>query len=89
MTRLIIGAAAAAAHVAPALHGADVTSDAVGRVLGEVAESFLNYQVVAKREADLRKDLASAAEVVATVPYLDDDVHDLDGLLGLGNAFWR
>ena len=80
---------AAAAHVAPALHGADVTSDAVGRVLGEVAESFLNYQVVAKREADLRKDLASAAEVVATVPYLDDDVHDLDGLLGLGNAFWR
>jgi anion-transporting ArsA/GET3 family ATPase len=80
---------ATAARVTPELHGADVTPAAVGRVLGEVAESFLNYQVVAKREADLRKDLASAAEVVATVPYLDDDVHDLNGLLGLGRAFWR
>jgi anion-transporting ArsA/GET3 family ATPase len=80
---------ATAARVTPELHGTDVTPAAVGRVLGEVAESFLNYQVVAKREADLRKDLASAAEVVATVPYLDDDVHDLNGLLGLGWAFWR
>ena len=65
------------------------TPAAVGRVLGEVAASFLDYQVVAKREADLRKDLSSAAEVVATVPYFDDDMHDLTGLIGLGGSFWR
>jgi anion-transporting ArsA/GET3 family ATPase len=62
---------------------------ALERVVGEVAESFLNFQVVAKREAEQRTALAARADVVATVPYFDDDVVDLGGLARLGEALWR
>ena len=55
----------------------------------EVGESFLNYQVVAKREAEQRAELAQAPEVVATVPYFDADIHDLAGLIALGDRIWR
>ena len=46
----------------------------VGRVLREVGESFLNFQVVAKREAEIRAELSAAPEVVAAVPYFDHDI---------------
>ena len=61
----------------------------VQRVLREVAENFLNFQVVAKREAEERAELGIAAEVVATVPYFDEDIADLAGLLRLGESLWR
>jgi len=61
----------------------------VTRVLHEVGESFLNFQVVAKREAETRAELATAPEVVAAVPYFDHDITDLDGLLELGAQIWR
>jgi hypothetical protein len=61
----------------------------VGRVLHEVGESFLNFQVVAKREAEQRAELAGAADVLATVPYADTDITDLTGLLMLGESLWR
>ena len=57
-------------------------------MLSEVAASFLNYRVVATREAEQPPELATTAEVVATVPYLDDDIYDLAGLLGLGDHLW-
>jgi anion-transporting ArsA/GET3 family ATPase len=63
--------------------------DDVARVLREVGESFLNYQVVAKREAELRDELSTVPDVVATVPYFDSDIFDLQGLLALGGAIWR
>ena len=63
--------------------------DDVARVLGELGESFLNFQVVAKREAEQRSELAHAADVVVPVPYLDSDVHDISGLLSVGEAIWR
>ena len=59
------------------------------RVLREVGESFLNYQVVANREAEQRAELSVDPEVVATVPYFDTDIHDLAGLLRLGEQIWR
>ena len=59
------------------------------RVLAEVGESFLNYQVVAKREAEQRAELAATADVVATVPYFDEPIHDLAGLVRLGQSCWR
>jgi anion-transporting ArsA/GET3 family ATPase len=62
--------------------------DQVARVLHEVGESFLNFQVVAKREAEQRAELAAAPEVVATVPYADHDITDVAGLLTLGEALW-
>jgi anion-transporting ArsA/GET3 family ATPase len=61
----------------------------VARVLGEVGESFLNFQVVARREAEQRAELAAQADVVATVPYADHDITDLAGLLELGASLWR
>jgi anion-transporting ArsA/GET3 family ATPase len=63
--------------------------DDVARVLRTIGESFLNYQVVAKREAEQKASLARSPEVVATVPYFDADIADLSGLLRLGEQIWR
>ena len=63
--------------------------DQLARVLAEVGESFLNFQVVATREAEQRAELAAVADVVATVPYADHDITDLAGLLELGSWLWR
>ena len=60
----------------------------VARVLGEVGDSFLNFAVVAKREAEQRAELARVPDVVVTVPYFDTDIYDLAGLLRLGRAIW-
>ncbi|HEX2274670.1 MAG TPA: ArsA-related P-loop ATPase [Acidimicrobiales bacterium] len=61
---------------------------AVSRVLREVAESFLNFQVVAKREAELRAELAASAEVVVSIPSFDTDIYDVSGLVQVGRAVW-
>ncbi|HSL56981.1 MAG TPA: ArsA-related P-loop ATPase [Acidimicrobiales bacterium] len=78
-----------------ARHGAEVAEAAgaddpaaLGRVLREVGESFANFGVVARREAEQRAGLGRAAEVVATVPQLDHDVADLGGLLEVGRHLW-
>ncbi|MSO87440.1 MAG: ArsA family ATPase [Acidimicrobiia bacterium] len=75
--------------LAEALPASAGSPELVARVLREVGESFLNFQVVAKREEDTRADLSSAPEVVATVPYFDRDITDLAGLLELGEQLWR
>jgi anion-transporting ArsA/GET3 family ATPase len=61
----------------------------VARVLREVGESYLNFQVVAKREAEIRAELSASPEVVASVPFFDHDITDLAGLLRLGEQIWR
>ncbi len=61
----------------------------LARVLGEVGESFVNFQVVATREAEQRSELSGHAGVVATVPFADHDITDLAGLLELGESLWR
>jgi anion-transporting ArsA/GET3 family ATPase len=61
----------------------------VARVLQEVGESFLNFEVVAKREAEMRAELSASPDVVASVPYFDHDITDLAGLLRLGEQIWR
>ena len=60
----------------------------VERVLREVGESFLRFQVVAQREAEQRAELSVAPEVVASVPYFETDIYDLAGLLRLGEQLW-
>jgi hypothetical protein len=69
------------------LAGADPTQ--VARVLVEVAESFRNFQVVAKREAEQRTELGAGSDVTVTVPYFDDDITDLAGLARLGATLWE
>jgi anion-transporting ArsA/GET3 family ATPase len=60
----------------------------IARVLTEVAESYLNFQVVALREMEERASLAVAPEVLATVPFFDTDIYDISGLLRLGEQIW-
>ena len=61
----------------------------VARVLQEVGESYLNYRVVASREAEQRAELARVPDLVATAPFFDSDIFDLAGLLRLGETIWR
>jgi anion-transporting ArsA/GET3 family ATPase len=75
-------------QVAPAV-GEVGDADDVERVLHEVGESFLNFGVVATREAEQRAELAAVADVVASVPYADHDITDVAGLLELGSALWH
>jgi len=63
--------------------------DHVARVLREVGESFLNYRVVATREAEQRKELGRVPDVVASAPFFETDIFDLSGLLRLGESIWR
>ncbi|WP_436793257.1 ArsA family ATPase [Actinospongicola halichondriae] len=63
--------------------------DDVARVVEEVADSFLNFRVVASRESEQRKELAAQPDVIATVPYFDSDIFDLAGLLQLGEQLWN
>ncbi len=58
-------------------------------VLAEVGESFANYAIVATREAEQRAELAAGADVLVTVPVLDEPVNDLAGLVRLGRCCWR
>ena len=67
-----------------------LTDDPVvaARVLGEVAESFLNFGVVARREAEQQAELTGAPDVLVTVPFFDADIYDMGGLLRLGVQVW-
>ncbi|MBO0693277.1 MAG: ArsA family ATPase, partial [Acidimicrobiaceae bacterium] len=60
----------------------------VARVLGEVATNFVNFSVVARREAEDRRRLRGVPPVVATAPELAEDIRDLAGLLRLGRQIW-
>ncbi len=66
--------------------GADVAQ--VRRVLAEVGQSYLDYRVVAQREAEQRSELATVPETLVSVPYFETDVYDLAGLLRLGERLW-
>jgi anion-transporting ArsA/GET3 family ATPase len=78
--------AAIASAVAPA---AGTEPVATARVLAEIARSFHDFQLAAKREAEQRAELSVAADVTVAVPYLEGDVHDLAGLAELGERLWR
>jgi anion-transporting ArsA/GET3 family ATPase len=81
LTSVELGAALAPLVAAPEAR--------VAGVLAEVASSFANFRVVAQREAEQRAELSVAPDVTVAVPYLDEDIHDLAGLLRLGERLWR
>jgi anion-transporting ArsA/GET3 family ATPase len=83
--RLVRDASQLATEVAPR---AGCDEALVERVLVEMGENFLRFQVVAQREAEQRSELAVSPEVVATVPYFETDIFDLSGLLRLGEQIW-
>ncbi len=61
----------------------------LARVLREIGDSYLNYRVVAAREAEERAELAGAPDILCAAPFFDSDIHDLGGLLDLGATIWR
>jgi anion-transporting ArsA/GET3 family ATPase len=76
-------AAGAASEVEPELHPATA-----GRVLATIGESFLNFEVAAKREAELRGELGRLSAPVLRVPAFEEDIHDLPGLARLGECLF-
>jgi anion-transporting ArsA/GET3 family ATPase len=85
-------AADLASHLAPALGAVDPAlgdPDQIARVLTEVADSYLNFQVVALREMEERALLSVVPDVLATVPFFDSDLFDLAGLVRLGEQIWE
>ena len=74
--------------IAPQLVPMRTSPEKVAPVLREIGESFLNFQVVAKRESEQRAELAGTPDVVAAVPYFESDIFDVAGLLKLGRTIW-
>jgi anion-transporting ArsA/GET3 family ATPase len=66
---------------APALADASATA----RVLRTLGDSFRNYEVVARREAELRAELSRLPEVVVSVPNFASDIADVAGLARIGD----
>jgi anion-transporting ArsA/GET3 family ATPase len=56
----------------------------VARVLEEVGKGFANFQLVARRERDLRSEMARSHAVTATVPFFEDEITDMAGVLRIG-----
>ena len=76
--------AAELAAPAGADHSALADTVRTARVLRTVGESFQNFSLVAKREAELRAELTRRPEVIARVPSFDDEITDLSGLTRVG-----
>ena len=70
--------------------GDGLTDDPVvaARVLREVAESFMHFGVVARREAEQQNELKGAPDILVTVPFFDADIYDITGLIRLGQQVW-
>ena len=67
----------------------DVPPALTAGVLREIAESFLNFATVATRQRELRNVLGHHADVVVSLPYLADDIVDVDGLARLADTMRR
>jgi anion-transporting ArsA/GET3 family ATPase len=67
-------------------------SVATARVLRTLADSFRNYEVVARREAELRLELgrlpSPGPEVIVSVPSFDADIADVRGLARIGEVLF-
>jgi anion-transporting ArsA/GET3 family ATPase len=78
------GPAAAAA----AARDPDLDAATAGRVLATIGDSFLNFEVAAKREAELRAEMGRIPAPVLRVPAFEEDIHDLSGLVRLGECLF-
>ena len=71
--------------LAPAL---EAPEQQLRRVLAEVGQSYVDYRVVAQREAEQQAELGTVPETLVSVPYFDTDVYDLAGLARLGEKLF-
>jgi anion-transporting ArsA/GET3 family ATPase len=59
------------------------------RVLRTIGESFKNFAVVAKREAELKTELSRVPDVVVNVPNFEVDIYDVSGLARIGDCLFE
>ena len=87
-------APAAAAHRIASRSSADVDEvarilglepDMVDRVLATAVTAFEDYAVVARREASAREEFPLGGASLVIVPQFEHDVHDMAGLLAIGD----
>jgi anion-transporting ArsA/GET3 family ATPase len=78
-----------AAAVGPAVGPPADHAEHLAHVLTEVGQSYLNYQVVARCEAEQRAELSATPDLTVSIPFFEDDIHSLGGLLRLGERIWR
>ncbi|HZU80754.1 MAG TPA: hypothetical protein VE991_12630, partial [Acidimicrobiales bacterium] len=84
--RLRDGAPELASKLQSHLPGAE--EHQVQRVLHEIGQSYIDYRVVAQREAEQQAELGTVPESLVSVPFFETDVYDLRGLLALGRRLW-
>lgn len=81
-----------AAPLAESLGGVAVPeladAERTARVVETIGQSFRNFAVVAKREAELRAELARVPDVVARVPSFEHDIGDVEGLARIGHCLF-
>ncbi|HEX5586931.1 MAG TPA: ArsA-related P-loop ATPase [Acidimicrobiia bacterium] len=70
------------------LGGALTDATRTARVLRTLGDSFHDYEVVARREAELRAELARLPDVVVRVPNFDTDITDVAGLARVGECLF-
>lgn len=58
------------------------------RVVETIGQSFRNFAVVGKREAELRAEMARAPDVVVRVPSFEEDIGDVEGLALIGHCLF-
>jgi anion-transporting ArsA/GET3 family ATPase len=63
--------------------------ESLAATLATLADNYLRYQVVARREREEHERMAQRADVVARVPLVAGDIGDLAGLSRLGEALRR
>ncbi len=80
------GAGPLASELASLLDGGE--ENQLRRVLHEVGQSYVDYRIVAQREAEQRAELEAVPETLVSIPFFDTDVYDLAGLLRLGARLW-
>ncbi len=78
------GAPTLAAHLAGTADVRLADEARTSRVLRTISESFRNFGVVARREAELRAELARIPEVLVTVPDYSEEITDLGALARVG-----
>jgi len=66
----------------------DAEPAVVGGILTEIGERFHDIAMVATREAERRSELERIAPFTVTAPALDHDIHNINGLLELGDHLW-
>jgi hypothetical protein len=57
-------------------------------VLRTLGDSFHDYEVVARREAELRAELARLPDAVVRVPNFETDITDVAGLARIGECLF-